>query len=163
MANHFGDELRTLLVSCELATESELRGCSDDEIEAIRLHQHVKFLPDIYRQLLRAVGQNAGQLFQGSYFECSAAPYLKEGAQEILEDEELPFVFPDDAFVFLDHQGYAWLYFHTATGDDDPPVYRFNGAEAKQVVIADSLSSFLWESIRELAPEAYAEYLEQQE
>ena len=61
---------------------------------------------------------------------------IKEGAEELLEDDDTwlieergaegnPFELPDDAFIFLMHQGYQFMYFHTADRNEDPPVYYY--------------------------------------
>jgi hypothetical protein len=49
---------------------------------------------------------------------------LREGAEELLEKDDSPFVLPEKAFVFWMHQGYQFAFF-VADGDDDPMVYYY--------------------------------------
>jgi hypothetical protein len=50
---------------------------------------------------------------------------LREWAIDLLEESGEPFSLPDNAIVFLMHQGYQFFFFHADGINDDPPVYYY--------------------------------------
>lgn len=51
-------------------------------------------------------------------------PDLREIAEQLLQENNQP-PLPAQAFVFLMHQGYQFLYFVADGKNDDPPVYGY--------------------------------------
>jgi hypothetical protein len=145
----YGKKLREWLLRCGLANPYSLEGCSEEEIELVRQGQHVDFLPQVYREFLREVGKQAGNLFAGSTYTYWAALTLKDETNYELEKFERNFRIPDDAVVFLDHGGYANWYFHTRDRDDNPAVYVFYEEGEMVQKLTDHLSQFLEDAIRE--------------
>jgi hypothetical protein len=114
-----------MLIDGRVATEGDIRGCSDEEIERLETHYNVR-LPQSYRDFLHAMGHRAGEFFgdniEDIYYDRVFG--LRERAEEVLEDNDEPFRLPEDAFVFAMHEGYIFLYFRISKGDD-PPVYIY--------------------------------------
>ena len=121
-------ELAAEIVASGLATASQMAGCSPGEVAEIERKFPVK-LPEVYRDWLLAMGRGAGDYLKGSDAFYPEILVIREWADELLAEDGRPIVLPSDAFVFLMHQGYQFLYFRTAEGVPDPPVlYYFTGA-----------------------------------
>jgi hypothetical protein len=112
-----------IMIQRGVATPYTMRGCTDGEVEKLEKHFNIK-LPSVYRDFLLAMGHGAGSLYTGTHFTYEHLFELRGWAEELLADVGPDFYLPDDAFVFLMHQGYDFLYFQTSEGDD-PPVYEF--------------------------------------
>jgi hypothetical protein len=74
---------------------------------------------------------------------------LRDGATELLQENNVAATLPDDAFVFYMHQGYQFMFFHTQEGDN-PAVCYYNEGEHHTgfVNLYASYSSFLETEIR---------------
>ncbi len=81
-------------------------------------------LPETYKQFLLLMGNGAGAFMRGSSVFFDELFYLKQGVQELIEENNLETI-PEDAFVFWMHQGYQAAYFRLSEGND-PPVYYFS-------------------------------------
>ncbi len=118
-------------------------GADDDEIRDLEDELGAR-LPLVYRQFLRAMGHSAGPLFDGS--DCSLTQRhrlrLRPSAERIIQRSAAGWQLPDDAFVFLVHHGYQFLFFRLSEGDN-PPIYRFSDADDAAIRIAPSLTEFL--------------------
>ena len=143
--------MRARLLELRLASEKNLEGCNPNMIDEIMLRQGVEFLPRIYKEFLEEMGGNAGQLFLGSDYDCYAVYNLKASHIEDIKRLDLSFRIPEDAFIFLSHQGYVFYYFHTADKDENPPVFMQHENDDASVKVAESLSQFFEESIDEFA------------
>jgi hypothetical protein len=134
------------LIQRGLATPYTLQGCPNEEIEKLEEHFNIK-LPDAYRDFLLTMGRGAGKLFEGSHFTYEHLFKLREWAEELMVEAKAEFDLPDDAFVFMMHQGYDFFFFQVSEGVD-PPVDEF--LEGKQVPTqqAEHLSEFLLTSAR---------------
>lgn len=126
-------EIRNQLVINGIAEEADLRGCTPQEIE--KLERLVgKSLPRAYREFLLAIGHQAGSFFRGTSIFYNQVARLTDAACELLAENDLVGVLPEDAFVFYLHQGYEFGYFRLVDGDD-PPVYQyFEGAGLPKLV-----------------------------
>ena len=149
MSASFGKRLRLAVITAGLARASEIAGCSEAEIKAIEGGQHINFIPEIYRQFLLEMGWNAGWFYRGSDYRCDIVPEFKDGVNQNLENDERSFRVPDDAIVFLGHQGTVFYYFHTAEKDDDPPVYMFGDDVEEPVQLNEHLSDFFLQSVED--------------
>jgi hypothetical protein len=149
---NYGRRLRDSLLRCKLASINSLEGCSEPEIEMVRFRQKVDFLPKVYREFLAEMGRNAGELFLGSSYTFNRVLTLKDDSNAELERFGHDFRIPEDAVVFLDHGGYAYWYFCTQNRDDNPEVYLYIEENRSVKKMADHLSEFFEDGIRELAP-----------
>jgi hypothetical protein len=147
MSNLFGELIRDELINMKIATLETVRGCSPQEIEGIKSRQGVDYLPGLYVEYLAVLGKEDGDLHVGSDRLYSHLLLLKDWAKELLEENDQPFDLPADAFVFLMHQGYQFLYFPTANRDNDPPVFYYTEDPNLESLMpqrkSDHLSEFL--------------------
>ncbi len=124
------------------ARRDEIRGCTPDEVAEIEARFGLP-LPGMYRAFLLAMGRGAGRFLAGTHVFYPTVLELRQWAEELLRECGQPFALPGDAFVFLDHQGYQFGYFHTSGGEDDPPTYRYVECEPAPVLNNASFSGFL--------------------
>jgi hypothetical protein len=153
MANSFGVVLKEKLIKSGLVNAYDgepIRGCTPDEIEALKNYQGVDYIPEIYYQFLLELGRGAGKLFRGSDYSYKYLPHLREDAKILFSEHKPPLLLPDDAFVFFGHQGYIYYYFHTGNREDDPAVYSYQEGDSQVIRISDSLSQFYNKAIENL-------------
>ena len=118
------------IVEAGLAEQSQVRGCTEDEI--LELEKAFGLgLPNAYRDFLRAMGHGAGAFLRGSDLWYRDLVEINEAAAELVAEVELSL--PPAAFVFAMHQGYQFLFF-LAAGSDDPEVRRFAEGEGTTIV-----------------------------
>jgi hypothetical protein len=119
----------------ELGNKSEeIEGCTDEEIEEIRRVQGVERLPELYVEYLRLMGRYPGDLFRGSEvnYRCLTSVVegegnFKERAVALLKEWAVEnFELPEDAFIFIWHQSYIFLYFDTKASDYDPKTHYYS-------------------------------------
>ncbi|RSN28402.1 hypothetical protein DL990_27410 [Amycolatopsis sp. WAC 01416] len=125
-----------------------VRGCSDQEVEALMSAQGVDTLPARYVEFLKFGGKNPYWLSQDGEWDFGWLLEAKEIAREIVVDDyEADFTPFEDAFVFQTHQGYEFHYFKAGDlVETDPAFSTFSGFRP----IADSRLSFTaW--LRDLA------------
>ncbi|HEX2907821.1 MAG TPA: SMI1/KNR4 family protein [Phototrophicaceae bacterium] len=109
--------------------EKNFRGCTEEELEAVRIKQGVGYLPLLYQQFLLEMGNGGCYLYTGSEYTIADLLELKIRANTLLATANQKNL-KSDVFVFLMHQGYAFMYFHTEDRNDNPPVYVYcNGRE----------------------------------
>jgi hypothetical protein len=130
--------------------ERDFVGCTPVQIESIKLAQGVLYLPQTYVDFLFTMGKRAGGLFIGTDCFCDQLSSLKTFAAELLIEDETDYQLPDDAFVFLMHQGYQFMYFHTQDKADDPIVYHYMEGDMQPTAKDFTLSQFLRESAAHL-------------
>lgn len=117
--------------------------CTEDEMRALETQLGIKF-PGAYREFLLTMGRNAGTFLNGSDYTCEELFQLQRLARSILSADALNNALPNDAFVFLAHQGYQFAFFRTSEGDN-PPVYFYTEdyPEEGQHGIAKLTESFI--------------------
>jgi hypothetical protein len=107
-----------------------LIGCKLDEI--IKLEEFIGApLPKAYREFLIIMGKKAGKLFMGSNYYYSEVFKLRQSALELLEFNKFTIPLPENAFVFLMHQGYQFLFF--LLDDSENPIVYYYSEGNKQV------------------------------
>ena len=106
-----------------LARSGAIVGCSDDEVSAREAVLGGRY-PDVFREYLLALGRRSGRLFQGSDVGFDHHDELVRSAAELLAAEGTDEALPNDAEVFLVHQGYSFTYVR-AVGGFDSSVYSF--------------------------------------
>lgn len=135
----------------------KLLPCKKEQVRSLE-QQFGLTLPVAYKEFLLWGGISSGGFLEGSNcFYDDTLLELREGAKELLNRDEFPEPLPEDAFVFLMHQGYIFWFFKTSEGDD-PPVYGYTEGAApipfKSVpfrTLSSSFSEFLAELLEEEA------------
>ena len=138
-------EFAVFLIKNKLATNDELQGCSEKEIEQLEKHIGAK-LPRTYHEFLALMGHNAGIFRSGTNYRYKDLFNLTKDTKEILM--EGPFKLPDDVFVFSSHQGYIFAYFRLSDGDD-PSIYAYLEGELNPKKQAASFSDYLAKALEE--------------
>ena len=136
------EDFYNMLLTKKLAIPEGIQGCTQEEVEKIEKHFKVT-LPGLYKDFLLRMGHGAGEYLVGTDIFYKYIFDLKEGAEELLEEDNAEFKLPEHVFVFASHQGYQYMYFDLADNMDDPPVYYYlegSGAPEKKW---DSFSRFL--------------------
>src|SRR6266571_2080519 len=118
------EQLAQDIVSNGLAKPTDFVGCSPVEIESLQEALGLT-LPETYRERLEIMGRSAGRYLAGSDAFYPDLLELRQQAEELLSENGHPFSLPEDAFVFLVHQGYQFLYFRAVPLDQDPPVIYY--------------------------------------
>ena len=96
------------------------------EVNSLEVHFKIKF-PDVYKEFLLSMGKGAGMFMQDSSVFDNELLYLREWAEELLEENNFRSL-PENAFVFWMHQGYQFAYF-LVDGENNPVVYFFSEGE----------------------------------
>lgn len=120
-------------------------GCSDDDINILRLCQCVTNLPPLYINFMKAFGKNPNSIIHHEWeLGFSIVIYLKQFALDEFEALSTSNIsVPDDAFVFAQIvQGLGFFYFLTNTDIIDPPVYQILIDDTEPKQIYNSLSEF---------------------
>ncbi|MEZ6056955.1 MAG: SMI1/KNR4 family protein [Planctomycetaceae bacterium] len=156
------DDLKIRLRALPYSEDTEFEGCDSDAIASLEAYAGCPF-PGAYRSFLEIMGRKSGRLFKGSdatypgRFELR----LREQALKMLERKQAAFVLPENAFVFLTHQGYQFLYFLLNEGDD-PPVYHFGERQLTPKKISPHFTEYLSSFVSDLEalaakhPESFA-------
>ena len=71
-----------------------------------------------YQEFLLSMGRSAGQFLRGSDCFLNHIPQLQEWAVELLQENNFAESLPEDAFIFLMHQGYQFSFFRVSEGAD---------------------------------------------
>jgi SMI1/KNR4 family protein SUKH-1 len=132
--------MRTLVE--ELGLTGELRGVTDAEIQEIRRDQALPSLPGRYVEFLRTMGRDAGPLLRGTDAFYPAIIGLRQEAVNLLEENNVAGLVPDDAVIFAMHQGYQ-LYWMLGWAAADPPVRMYQEGDATWSQEWPSFTQFL--------------------
>jgi hypothetical protein len=137
------DEIIDVIVSGGVAKRSQIKGCSEAEIEKIEKHFDVK-LPVVYCSFLTKMGKGAGKYLQGVDAFYADLFDNREQLEYALEFGAEPIELRRTHFVMTDLQGYYFEYFDTVDDPIDPPVFGCGEREGKWEVIhvAASLSEY---------------------
>ena len=135
------------IVLSGLAGFSEIKGCGREEVDEVRASFGFP-LPGLYEAFLRVMGRGAGRLYVGTDIFYPEVLGNREAAEDLLGEDGVAFTLSPRDFVFSMHQGYQFMYFTAAEGEDDPPVYYYTEG-GSPVRVADRLSEFLMEAVRE--------------
>ncbi len=136
---------REILIASGMARPQEIRGCTESEIRAHEESLGTRF-PKVYYDFLEKMGRSAGKLFLGSDAFYPTIVNLRCWAIEILQESSNGVQLPNDAVVFLMHQGYVLFFFRTSDGED-PPVYRIIEGDKVPQMMHRSFSDFLMQSV----------------
>jgi len=102
-------------------------GCSDDEIREIERQLKLS-LPEAYKEFLRWMGKDGGPVLKGSDCFYKHLPHLRAWADELLEENNLSGILPENSFVFFMHQGYQFAFMYPEDSEN-PPIYYYNEME----------------------------------
>ncbi len=119
--------------------------CTEDDLKM--LNQVVKKgkLPEAYIEFLKVMGNGTkGQFMGGDSCFINEIKDLREGAIELLEENDSKNIITDDDFIFWMSQGCMFCFFKTNEGDN-PPIYFYNesGENDKFIKISNSFTDFL--------------------
>ena len=98
--------------------------CTPEEVTKLEADLHVR-LPAAYRAYLLLMGNGPDPILTGTDCSIGDLYVLREGAEELLVEDGSPFELPPDAFIFLMHQGYQFMYFISDGSSEDPPVFYY--------------------------------------
>jgi hypothetical protein len=112
------------------------------EVLALERQFGVMF-PAAYKAFLLILGRDGGTDFVGSDCTVRHLTKLREEAQELLRSSGSQFELPEDAFVFLMHQGYSFAYFQADGKTEDPAVFSYLEGDPRPVQMAETFSAWL--------------------
>jgi hypothetical protein len=101
-----------------------LQGGPATEFEISQLEQVAGLLPASYKAYLLIAGRKPPSFWIGSDCTLHHLQDLRDAADNLLHEDGQP-PLPENAFVFLMHQGYQFFYFGRDPADDDPPVFYY--------------------------------------
>lgn len=121
-----------------------MKSSTEQQMEKLRSFVKEKNLPKAYIEFMSVMGNGTeGRYMGGDSCFMNEIYDLKQGAIELLEENESINLLKDDDFVFWMSQGCMFCFFNLAEGDN-PPVYFYNeGGEDRFIKVADSLVEFL--------------------
>ncbi len=117
------DRVKQQIKALKLALPDELLACKENEIIGLERQLGIS-LPAAYQEFLLWIGHGAGKFLRGSDCFFQHLPYLQEWALELLQENNFPENLPEDAFIFLMHQGYQFSFFRLLEGED-PAIYSY--------------------------------------
>jgi hypothetical protein len=122
-------------IKAALRPDLKLEGCTIEDLERIQTAQEVSCLPEMYRQLMLLVGKSGlYEILVSSDSIGNKFKWYATYAQEPL--------YPQDAFIFFQHDGYQYYMFRTKNCEEDPAVYaEWDGDWFYKY--SDSLSEFV--------------------
>ena len=136
------------LISSRLAATEEIRGCSPEEIREVETVCGVQ-LPRIYRDFLMMAGKGAGAFLAGSDAFYPDLLHIRRYAEQLLREDSSSFHLSEDAFVYLMHQGYQFMFFHTSDSEVDPPIFHYIEGSMSPSLHSPSFSEFLFGALRD--------------
>lgn len=133
----------------ELITKLEnnnviMKPCTEIQIEKVRAVAKGKKMPQAYIEFISVMGNGTeGKFMGGDSCFINELDDLRQGAIELLEENESENILTDEDFVFWMSQGCMFCFFKLNNGNN-PPVYFYNETgKDKFIKIADSLTEFL--------------------
>ena len=121
-----------------------MKKSTDQQMEELYSIVKGKNLPKAYIEFMSIMGNGTeGHYMGGDSCFMNEIFDLKQGAIELLEENESINLLTDDDFVFWMSQGCMFCFFNLAEGDN-PPVYFYNeSGEDRFIKVADSVVEFL--------------------
>lgn len=117
------DDVKERARELDLFKPGEVVPCTAEEVRELE-RRTGRALPQAYKEFLLWMGHGAGELWLGSHCFYRDLEPLGDWAAVMLKRSDPAQKLPEDAFVFLMHQGYQFMFFRTSEGDD-PPVYYY--------------------------------------
>lgn len=122
---------------------TRVRGCSEEEVEAVARAQGVE-LPVIYREFLLKMGRSARFIFGDVDCEWPALLEMRSLAENAASCGG--FELPRDACVFSMYDQEQFMYLRASEGPD-PPVYYYGPISPEPVCRYESFSQFVRRSL----------------
>lgn len=124
----------------------KIKGITDQEIKNVKASFEYE-LPEAYIEFLRTYGKECvlGHDVQILY------PFmlgLRADLLELIEEDNLDFQLPKNAFVFSEYQGFQYHYFLCGESDD-PEVYRIMDGNEPPYKVADRFSNYIKQALNE--------------
>lgn len=133
------------LINSGLVSSKEISPCDDLEISEMEVVLRHDF-PLAYREFLLIMGKGAGLFLRGSDAFYEHLLLIQKEANDLLEENLVSETYPNDAFVFLLHQGYSFAFFRFKDGSN-PPVYSYTEGDKSIKLISESFSTYLLSEI----------------
>lgn len=120
-----------------------MKSCTKTQIEQLNSITQGKGLPQAYIEFISVMGNGTeGQFMGGDSCFLDEFDDLKQGAIELLTENESENVLTDEDFVFWMSQGCMFCFFSLNDGDN-PPVYFYNeDGKDEFIKIANTLTEF---------------------
>ena len=135
------NNLKKRIISSEIATVNQIKGCSDEEISILEKSCGL-ILPYSYKIFLKTFGHGAGRVMRDMDIFYDSVFELTDKAREILSYEGDP-VLPEKAFVFTMRYGEQFFFFETDQGDNPPIFYYIEDDTDKLIKRFDSIFDFV--------------------
>jgi hypothetical protein len=123
----------------------KIQPCSYNEIRSLETELNLT-LPEAYREFLLWMGKESG----GFMDIVERVPSNRERAIELMNYNNFPDPLPDDAIVFIEHEGYQFCFIRASEGEN-PPVHCYceqcDGSGKLDYNCSDSFVAFLVEKI----------------
>lgn len=121
-----------------------MKRSTEEQMEELCSIVKGKNLPKAYIEFMSVMGNGTeGRYMGGDSCFMNEIYDLKQGAVELLEENESINMLTDDDFIFWMSQGCMFCFFKLTEGDN-PPVYFYNeSGEDKFIKVADSIVEFL--------------------
>ncbi len=121
-----------------------MKRSTEEQIKELYSMVKGKNLPKAYVEFMCVMGNGTeGRYMSGDSCFMNEVHDLKQGAVELLEENESINVLTDDDFVFWMSQGRMFCFFKLTEGEN-PPVYFYNeSGEDRFIKVAESLVEFL--------------------
>lgn len=121
-----------------------MKQCTKNQIKNLIIITKGKKLPQAYIEFMSVMGNGTDGKFMGGDSCFMNEIYdLRQGAFELLEENESENTLTDEDFVFWMSQGCMFCFFKLNEGDN-PPVYFYNeDGEDEYIKVANSLTEFL--------------------
>jgi len=121
-----------------------LRGCTENQINELNKICIGFNLPRAYIEFMKTMGNGTnGKYLRGDSCFIEEIFYLKDGANELLIENNSENILLDNDFVFWMSQGCMFCFFRLNEGDN-PPVYFYNEhGKDKFIKISNSFTEFL--------------------
>ena len=152
------DDFMTRLLTAGIASETDLAGCSDEQIALLERKYAVR-LPESYRWYLKRMGHSSVRLFTHDHVRASYDDVLVLTEQERARQQSFPVAerveLPTDALVILDRLGEQHLFIRCEQAQE-PPVLCYNDWDREVVESHASVLDWL-ETWREEAAAAIRE------
>ncbi len=121
----------------------QMNPSSDAQFRTLHLLSNSRKLPEAYLEFMRIMGNGAkGDFLKGDSCFMDEIEDLKQGAEELLEENQSKQKLKEEDFVFWMSQGCMFCFFRLNDGNN-PPVYFYNETgEDRFIKIAHSLTEF---------------------
>ncbi len=151
---HFSEIVKQRVVE-KLGPRFVFQGCTEEEILKIKEFQNISYVPQVYSDLLRVIGNSGlSDILMGDA-NWDRLKINKELFAWFAKTSNL--AYPNDVLVFYSDLGQLFYFFRTKHQLNDPPVYGYpiDTVGSRLAKLSDSISSFFLSRL-----EIYAKFIE---